>query len=117
MPRENIEDLIAHLTVLRLEETNLIERIVTSYRQLQQETQDREIQREILQNNNNENNADERNNNELQIGDRVRILNPKRFQETTGIISKIGQNRVTITPRRGIKIVRHPNNVEKIPQT
>ena len=112
MPRENIEDLIAHLTVLRLEETNLIERIVTSYRQLQQETQDRAIQQEVLQNHNNENNE----NNELQIGDRVRILNPKRFQETTGIISKIGHNRVTITPRRGIKIVRHPNNVEKIPQ-
>ena len=113
MPREDIEDLIAHLTVLRLEETNLIERVVASYRQLQQETQDQEIQREIL-NNNNENNADDRENNELRIGDRVRILNPNRFQETTGIISKIGNTRITITPRRGIKIVRHPRNVERI---
>ena len=114
MPRENIEDLIAHLTVLRLEETNLIERIVTSHRQSQQEAQDRDTQRDILAQHNNENNANEREHNELQIGDRVKILNPNRFQENTGIISKIGTNRVTITPRRGIKIVRHPNNVERI---
>ena len=38
----------------------------------------------------------------LKIGDRVKILNPKKGQEKEGVVSKIGAFRVTIDTEKGM---------------
>ena len=45
------------------------------------------------------------------IGDRVRIVNPNRFQTDKGIITKIGHSRITVQTRSGGKIQRAPKNL------
>jgi hypothetical protein len=45
------------------------------------------------------------------IGDRVRIRNPGRFQENSGVVITITANRITVQARNGIKIVRAPHNI------
>jgi hypothetical protein len=101
-----LERLFTLLQRLRIEEGLVIQRIKDCTRHQQQ------INNET--NESREEETDENSEAELQIGDNVRILNPRRFQEDTGIITKISETRVTITPRRGIKIVRDPKNVRKI---
>jgi hypothetical protein len=44
------------------------------------------------------------------IGDRVRILNPSRFQANRGTIIRIG-DRITVQTATGNKIVRAPKNL------
>ena len=48
---------------------------------------------------------------DFQIGDRVRILNPGRFQARRGVITNIGESRVTVKAPNGTKIQRAPNNL------
>jgi hypothetical protein len=45
------------------------------------------------------------------LGDRVRVLNPRRLQAKTGTIIKIGTNRITIRTTRGSTVVRAPKNL------
>ena len=58
---------------------------------------------------------------ELQLGDRVQILNPKRGQEDRGTLVRINRNRlipsngrVTVLTPSGAKIVRAPTNVARL---
>jgi hypothetical protein len=48
---------------------------------------------------------------EFQVGDRVIINNPGRFQAKKGIIIKIGASRITVKPKNGANIQRSPNNL------
>ena len=48
----------------------------------------------------------------LQIGDKVKILNPKKGQEKTGTVSKIGAFRVTIDTQKG-KVIRAVHNLQR----
>ena len=48
----------------------------------------------------------------LQIGDKVKILNPKKGQEKTGTVSKIGAFRVTIETKKG-KVIRAYKNLQR----
>ena len=48
---------------------------------------------------------------EFVIGDRVRITNPGRFQTNTGIVHKIGSNRITVETSSGTKIIRAAKNL------
>ena len=48
---------------------------------------------------------------DLRIGDRVRILNPKRFQAKKGVVTNIGEGRVTVKAPNGTKIQRSPENL------
>ena len=48
----------------------------------------------------------------LTIGDRVKILNPKKGQEKTGTVSKIGAFRVTIDTQKG-KVIRSFHNLHR----
>jgi uncharacterized protein YydD (DUF2326 family) len=48
---------------------------------------------------------------EFRIGDRVIINNPGRLQPKRGVITKIGNSRVTVKPRIGLDIQRSPNNL------
>ena len=45
------------------------------------------------------------------IGDLVRIANPGPSQPTTGRITKIGKERITVTAQSGKKIIRVPKNL------
>jgi hypothetical protein len=45
------------------------------------------------------------------IGDKALIRNPKRFQDTRGTITKIGQTPVYITSESGNKLQREPKNL------
>jgi hypothetical protein len=47
----------------------------------------------------------------LDIGDRVRIRNPGRFQANRGTIIRIGTSRITVQARNGSKIIRAPHNL------
>jgi hypothetical protein len=47
---------------------------------------------------------------EFAIGDRVQIINPRRLQETRGVISRIGA-RITVTTPKGKTIVRASKNL------
>jgi hypothetical protein len=97
---DDIDSLLDELNKLRIQETKIIERIV----QVRNDNSDNNETTKTNRKNTNE---------EIRIGDTVRILNPRRFQESTGTVSRIGK-RITITPRLGIKIVRDPKNVQKI---
>ena len=48
----------------------------------------------------------------LQIGDKVKVLNPKKGQEATGTVSKIGAFRVTIETKKG-KVIRAYKNLQR----
>ena len=49
----------------------------------------------------------------LQVGDKVRIVNPKEGQESVGTVSKISPFRVTIITPKGISILRAPKNLQR----
>ena len=49
----------------------------------------------------------------LQVGDKVRIVNPKEGQESEGTVSKISPFRVTIITPKGISILRAPKNLQR----
>jgi hypothetical protein len=76
--------------------------------------QDKLIQQlERLNINNNKQTVNSNNNNKLQIGDQVPILNPGHFQERSGHICKIRKH-ITVETKKGRKIVRARKNIKKI---
>ena len=48
---------------------------------------------------------------EFAIGDRVRVKNPRPFQESVGNLTKIGMNRISVQGSDGKTIVRDPKNI------
>jgi hypothetical protein len=48
---------------------------------------------------------------EFEIGDRVRIRNPRRLQAIRGKIVRIGTSRITVEAKNGTTIVRAPKNL------
>ena len=48
----------------------------------------------------------------LTIGDRVKILNPKKGQEKNGVVSKIGAFRITLETKKG-KVIRAYKNLQR----
>jgi hypothetical protein len=48
---------------------------------------------------------------EFEIGDRVRIMNPRRLQANRGKIVRIGASRITVEAKNGTTIVRAPKNL------
>ena len=51
------------------------------------------------------------------IGDNVTIKNPNPFQSNEGTITKLGKRRVTVTTPTGKKILRAPKNLTIKPAT
>ena len=49
------------------------------------------------------------------IGDRVRITNPRPFQQAVGIVTKISPSRIFIRTKNGAVIQRAPSNVVAAP--
>lgn len=58
--------------------------------------------------------SEHNNNNELSLGDKVRIINPGRYREREGTICNIGKSRITVLTKKGNKIVRIPSNLKKL---
>ena len=48
----------------------------------------------------------------LTIGDRVKILNPKKGQEKIGVVTKIGAFRITLETKKG-KVIRAVHNLQR----
>jgi hypothetical protein len=48
---------------------------------------------------------------DFQIGDRVRVLNPKRFQPKKGVIIAIGSGRITVQAPNRTTVQRAPDNL------
>jgi hypothetical protein len=94
---DNVDDLLDKLNKLRIEESNIIEKIIKARNE-----------------NNDKDNNIARREGDFKIGDKVQIINPRRYQESIGIICKITETRVTIKPRTGIKIIRSHKNVKLI---
>jgi transcription antitermination factor NusG len=95
---DEIQDLITQLNRIQLQQTALLARLETAVEN--EATQNREISREV------------RPTGAFALGDRVRIRNPNPFQATRGTITKIGDQRITVTSRSGSKILRAPKNLE-----
>ena len=118
---DNLNHLLSLLQTLQIKENHIIHRIIACHRnridkENQQNRNNNDSSSEDNRNNNDSSSKDNSNNEQpnLAIGDRVEILNPRRLQANSGIITRITKSRVTITPTRGSKIVRHPRNVRKI---
>jgi dsDNA-specific endonuclease/ATPase MutS2 len=91
-----IADIIAQLQQLQLQQSILLTRLARS--------QDRNTEREYLD-------TVSEIPREFQIGDRVRIINPTRFQQNKGVVVKITEHRVSVKPQIGINISRSPHNL------
>lgn len=89
-----IQRLIDSLEKLQIDQTRLLARLVEA----------RARERARLQ---------VRENATFTVGDRVRIRNPNRLQETHGSITRIGATRITVTTVTGKKIQREPQNLIK----
>jgi transcription antitermination factor NusG len=103
MSKNEKDHLIQRIKEIQEEQTNL-----------HREQQDLIAQLEQLSLENDQNTEESDNENEIQLGDKVRILTPGKFKETEGTICKIGPSRVTILTKKKNKIVRKPSNVKKI---
>jgi seryl-tRNA synthetase len=91
---KEIADIVAQLQRLQLQQSELLQRIT----QVSEE--------------NNTNAAQQANApREFAICDRVRIINPNRFQANRGRIIKIGPSRITVLTENGTKINRAAKNL------
>ena len=109
---DDIVDIIAQLQHLQLQQADLLTQL---RRANQQNVERNHVQQAGIgeRNANQDNVASEVSDTQqdLQVGDRVRILNPGRFQANRGTIIKIGANRVTVQASNGTKIQRAHHNI------
>ncbi len=103
MRNDRVQELIAQLNQLQLQQTALLQRLDTAisnettlYGDIGQEAQEPRG---------------------FAISDNVTIKNPNPFQSNEGTITKIGKRRVTVTTPKGQKILRDPKNLTIKPTT
>ena len=107
MRNDDVEDLIAQLTRLQVQQSELfvrLERATNSSTSSEQRTTrepttiaiDASVTEEPTT---------------FAIGDRVKIRNPNPFQTDKGEITKIGKKRITVTTASGQKILRAAKNI------
>ena len=107
MRNDNVGDLIAQLTRLQVQQTDLLvrlERATDSSIRFEQGTREEPTAVAIDVSVTEETAA-------FAIGDRVKIKNPNPFQADKGAITKIGKRRSTVTTTSGQKIVRAAKNI------
>ena len=97
---DNIQELIAELTRLQLQQTVILARLETARQQDKKKaSKDGETGlitgRDFV----------------FAIDNQVIIRNPGHFQTDRGTIVKIGKNRITVQTKLGTKIQRAPNNL------
>jgi len=106
MRNDDVEDLIAQLTRLQVQQTDLLvrlERATNSSIRFEQRTREpTAVAIDVSV-------TDEQTT--FAIGDRVKIRNPNPFQTDKGEITKIGRKRITVTTASGQKIVRAAKNI------
>jgi hypothetical protein len=106
MRNDDVEDLIAQLIRLQVQQTDLLvrlERATNSSIGFEQRTREpTAVAIDVSV-------TDEPT--IFAIGDRVKIRNPNPFQTDKGEITKIGKKRITVTTQSGQRIVRAANNL------
>jgi uncharacterized protein YceH (UPF0502 family) len=85
---QDIKDIVEQLERLQIRQTELVQRLAR------------------LTNSGNNNTA-----HVFAVGDYVRITNPGLRQADRGIITNIGNSRITVQDRNGTKILRAPKNL------
>ena len=112
----DIEDIIAQLQRLQLQQTDLLNQLQQANRLHQANrgnaerahqagVNDRQVEQDTSVAEVSDSQQD------LQVGDQVRIINPGRFQAHRGTVINFGPNRVTIQTANGNKIQRAHHNV------
>jgi hypothetical protein len=93
---QDIKDIVEQLERLQIRQTELVQRLA----------------RLTNSGNNNTTTVQESNTAHVfAVGDYVRITNPGLRQSDRGIITKIGNSRITVQDRNGTKILRAPQNL------
>jgi hypothetical protein len=93
---QDIASIVAQLQQLQLQQSVLLTRLAT--------INDRNSEREFFD-------ATADTPRDFQVGDRVRVVNPKLFQPRKGVITNIGDSRITIQGQNGTKVQRAPYNL------
>jgi hypothetical protein len=101
MRNDNVQDLIAQLNRLQVQQTTLLVRLGRAT--------DNEFGHEA--NGTRESEHEVNGTREFSVGDKVLIKNPNPFQANKGTITKIGKKRITVTTASGSKILRAPKNL------
>ncbi|WP_353890134.1 mechanosensitive ion channel domain-containing protein [uncultured Marinobacter sp.] len=98
---KEVQDLIAELTRLQLQQTEVIARLTrlteAEPKQTRTVSPTRPTPTDTIR--------------DFAIGDRVRITNPRPFQTATGSIKRIGTHRITVRTASGNNIIRAPKNL------
>jgi transcription antitermination factor NusG len=97
MRNDDVQDLIAQLERLQVQQTELLVRLRSA------------TDREASLAGDFEQEAQEPKG--FTVGDKVTIKNPNVFQANQGTITKIGPKRITVTSTSGQKILRAPKNL------
>jgi hypothetical protein len=103
MRNDRVQELIAQLNQLQLQQTALLQRLDTAISN--ETTLSGDIGQEAQEPTG------------FAIGDNVTIKNPNPFQSNEGTITKLGKRRVTVTTPTGQKILRAPKNLTIKPAT
>ena len=116
MSGDEVQDIIAQLSQLQLQQTRLLARLQRAVvkeaevpgRIAHEETRSEEptIGNKVPVKDDLPKRA-----REFVIGDKVVIKNPNPFQTSKGTITKIGGKRITVTTQSGGKILRAPKNL------
>jgi transcription antitermination factor NusG len=116
-PPDEVQELIQQLSRLQLQQTDLLARLGRA-REVETRTSlespiisDTTTSADVLNQQLRQGTSRENQRRRFRIGDKVRILNPGRFQANKGEITKIGESRVTIKTWSGSKLQRAPKNI------
>jgi hypothetical protein len=101
MRNDDIQDLIAQIERLQVQQTELLVRLRSA-------TDNEESGHAPF-----ENDTQQDSRTTFDIGDKVIINNPNLFQANRGTVTKIGTKRITVTLPSGQKILRAPKNLTK----
>ena len=94
---QEVEEIVARLQGLNLEQAELLTRLA----RLSERSEGNDDRKDTKTR-------------EFEIGDSVKINNPGPFQATKGTVVKIGKGRITVLARNGTKVVRAPKNLSAI---
>jgi hypothetical protein len=110
---DEIEDIIAQLQQLQLQQTELLARLEKARGEETENTDTGHTTRaSVADRTDRTKTSTDDINREFVLGDKVKIKNPNRFQPNKGKIIKIGKSRITVETASGGKITRAPKNLQ-----
>jgi hypothetical protein len=109
--QDGIEDLIEKIQELQIQQTDLLIRLRQARNKGTQATGNRNAGASAAGKPDENRSAPASTTRKLEVGDKVIIRNPRRFQANRGVITKLGASRNTVRTRSGTKILRAPWNL------